>query len=71
MISGRSSVNANISYKGWGESTIYNHKCKMFDSALRKIDLENFVIHSKVDEFILMRQKSSPDLKAERKAIIN
>lgn len=57
-------MSANVSYKGWGESTIYNHKCKLFDSALRKIDLENFVIHSKVDEFILMKQIGSAEKEA-------
>lgn len=30
----------------------YDQKCKIFESALRKIDLEDFIIHDRVDEFL-------------------
>lgn len=33
----------------------------MFESALMKIELDNFVIHSKVDEFLLMKKSKSED----------
>eukprot|EP00347_Sterkiella_histriomuscorum_P014265 403361542 len=48
------------SYRG-GESTIYNQKCRIFESALQKIELNNFVIHSKVDEFLLMKKSKSDE----------
>jgi len=42
-----------------GENSAYNYKCQRFESALRKVDLDNFVLYNKVDEFLLMRKTHS------------
>lgn len=41
------------------DSSAYNQKCRRFESALRKIELDNFVIYDKVDEFLLMKKSKS------------
>ena len=48
---------SNRSSLALGEKISYNQKCKIFDSALRKIEIDNFVIFDKVDEFLMMKNK--------------
>lgn len=33
----------------------------MFESALQKIDIDSFVIHSKVDEFLLLKKSHNEE----------
>ena len=51
------SDSSNRSSLALGEKISYNQKCKIFDSALRKIEIDNFVIFDKVDEFLMMKNK--------------
>ena len=49
-------------------SNSYNAKCLMFESALKKIELEDFVIHDKVDDFIKLRENASRQENASKLA---
>ncbi|CDW85758.1 UNKNOWN [Stylonychia lemnae] len=55
----QSCLTSNRSSIQMGDSSTYNYKCQRFESALRKVDLDNFVLYNKVDEFLLLRKSQS------------
>ena len=39
-----------------GGGSTYTKKCRIFESALRKIEIDDFVIYDKVDEYLKMKE---------------